>query len=548
MDVTLLPPSTILSNHSHLSLLPSPFSPPRRLRHGQQSQFMPSSHPCLTSAYRPRRRSTPCPPPPTDGRCILDELPDEIVCNILSYFDWEQLLHLRPVCQRWSELALSPSLHQSLTLLSLPPTPLPSSLSSILKHIRHLHLHLFPYPTSAPGAAHPTTALLALLDAIPPDQLVSLSLPFSAPYLPGSDLGRVLKRIGANLEHLDLRGSGLVGSRWTEWIKHVGSAGDGLKTFDLSFTSISTLPGCPAPSSPLRPFRNPRTSHTAMPMSPNRSTGGEKEAVPSIDAFRNLQELSLSSCAYLSEEVLEAFLGALPPSLKRLDVSRLEAITFEALWNMRVVTTNGERSGPTYPTGQSGPGSWLIPSDAGNATSLIDIKVVGIDHLTRLDIRRLKLHWESQRRGCLPVMAFTPIRPIPRAAWKTPKTPPMSSQPLSPPATPSPPGNPGKATLMDMGSQSPLSDHPFLPHHGLPTPPPDTTNDISLENIVINIVHSAILESEDVDGYRRFIGEVAGGVVPTQWVAQAHGHGVNVLHQQGHSDNGLVEVDGGGAM
>ncbi|ORX36170.1 hypothetical protein BD324DRAFT_630452 [Kockovaella imperatae] len=502
MDITLLPPTAILSNHSHLAVLPSAF--PRRIR----GQVTPSGHPHLSSAYRPRRRSFPCPPPPMDGRCMVDELPDEILVNILCFLDWDQVLHLRSVSRRWSNLALSPTLHQSLTLLALPPTPLPYILRIMLQNIRHLHLHLFPYPTSIPGATHPTTALLTLLDAIPPDQLISLSLPFSAPYLPGSDLGKVLKRIGGRLEHLDLRGSGLVGSKWTQWIKWVGKNGHGLRSLDLSFTSISTLPGCPTPTSPLRPFRNPRTLHTALPLT--LPVGITDEDILDIDPFRNLRVLSLSSCAYLSEQVLSAFLARLPPLLQRLDVSRLESITFEALWNLRVVN-NAEAHDP-----------WLASS--ASPTSLIDIKVVGIDHLTRLDIRRLKHHWEAQRHVCVPP-APAPAT-IPQVAWKVPKTPPMKARPLSPPPTPSPPDNSRRMSLMDAALGGAL-DAKHVPPYGLPTPPDSgsSSDEMDIDDIDpiaqlthINIVHSAILESEDVDGYRRFIGEVAGGVVrPSAW-------------------------------
>ena len=535
MDITLLPPTPILSNHSHITLLPSPFTPSRRLRPYQFSGYAPSSHPRLSASFIPsstsQRRSIPCPPPPQDGHCIIDSLPDEIICNVLSFLDWNEVLQLRPVSRRWSDLALSPSLHQSISLLSLPPLPLPSSLSKILRNIGHLHLHLFPYPAVTPGSPHPTTALLTLLEAIPPDQLVSLSLPFSAPYLPGPDLGLILQRIGGRLECLDLRGSGLVGSKWTEWIRHVGSKGRGLKSLDLSFTSISTLPGCPAPASPARPFRNPLTLRTATPMSQSRSVGSSAHTPPeeAVDPFRNLKYLSLSSCAYLSEQVLDTFLANLPVSIEQLDISRLEVVSFEALWHLRVLEREGETSQDswrTLPWNNSPP----------DPTNLSEVKVVGIDHLTRLDIRRLKSHWESQRQACYPSDPCSPV-PIPLMGWKTPITPQSRSAPPSPPATPSPPsrretmGLSSSTSHESLGYPTPPDDHPFVsrPSHsnGLPTPPPDSPRKQGAEDDMdvdvvggenrrteINIVHSAILESEDVDGYRRFIGEVAGGVVP----------------------------------
>ena len=550
MDITLLPPTPILSNHSHLTLLPSPFTPSRRLRPYQLSGYAPSSHPRLCASYTSspsRHRSIPCPPPPQDGHCILDDLPDEIICNVFSFLDWSEVLQLRPVSRRWSDLALSPSLHQSISLLCLPPLPLPSSLVKILRNIRHLHLHLFPYPAVTPGSPHPTTALLTLLEAIPPDQLVSLSLPFSAPYLPAPDLGAVLQRIGSRLEYLDLRGSGLVGSKWTEWIRHVGSKGRGLKSLDLSFTSISTLPGCPAPASPARPFRNPLTLRTATPMSSSRSASSDDTtAEETLEPFRNLKYLSLSSCAYLSEQVLDAFLANLPPSIEQLDISRLEVVSFEALWHLRVVEHEGETLQDSWTTLP-----WNNPPP--KPTALSEVKIVGIDHLTRLDIRRLKSHWESQRKACYPSPACSPSAavspvPIPLMGWKTSVTPPSRTAPPSPPATPSPPsrrdilGLSSSSRHDTLGYPTPPDDHPFISRpsssNGLPTPPPESSGKRDADSMdvnvmmeekrrtEINIIHSAILESEDVDGYRRFIGEVAGGVVPL------HPHFVGLGHHQ----------------
>ena len=477
----------------------------------------------------------------------------------------------------------------------------------MLLSTRHLHLHLFPYPMSTPGGVHPTTALLSLLEALPPDQLISLSLPFSAPYLPGSELGEVLRRLGGKLEHLDLRGSGLIGSRWTEWIRDVGSKGHGLKTLDLSFTSIATLP-LPPNIGPSVDGSSERTSHDLW-TSPRRPLSQSRRRNPLIpasaiqdlnplDPFRNLQSLSLSSCAYLPESVLTAFLATLPVTLEHLDVSRLECVTFEALWGMRVIHSDDPTVQYTPPRPISylaGHSTWGMTDamEAGDfkPTKLGEIKVVGIDHLTRRDVRHLKQHWEDQRRSCFPpppVPDSPPMRyiPLPEDSWKTPSTPPRQTVPLSPPATPSPTDNlglrlsPGRSSwpadlgplaqtaidsystpesiLSPVGSPRPSyspSDHrtPSPSKHqvhggqaipgdhtyatGLPTPPDEVSpfdecdcyepKEDPLEAMVkINILHSAILESEDEDGYRRFIGEVAGGTVSLhggQW-ASVHGH------------------------
>jgi len=61
------------------------------------------------------------------------------------------------------------------------------------------------------------------------------------------------------------------------------------------------------------------------------------------------------------------------------------------------------------------------------------------------------------------------------------------------------------------------------------------------ERIGINIVHSAILESEDEEGYRQFIGEVAGGTVGLGLLDWDGG----LEAERGHR---AVEVDQGGMM
>lgn len=518
MDVTLLPPTTILPHHSHQiyhPLLPSAL--PRRRSPHHYACPAPRSPFIGTSSYRNKSRHEP--PPPIDGSCLLNQLPDEILLSILSYLEWDELLVLRTVERRLSELALSPALHHSLTLLTLPPSPLPSVLAKhILPAARHLHLHLFPYPSTS-YYNHPTSIFLSLLQAIPPDQLLTLNLPFSAPYLPMSEMGEI-SRLGGRLERLDLRGSGLVGERWIEGLKNVGAAGGGLRELDLGFTGITSLP-----------LENPSTGSTV-------ALHGNLPPAPTLHPFRSLIVLSLASCSSLPLSVLSTFLATLPPTVERIDVSRLDQITFQALGDMRATTLVEERS-----------------DGAMRPTALKEIKVVGIDHLTRLDVRRLKRHWEDQRRACFPKPIATPL-PVPsRKVWGVPRTP--ETRPETRTITLSPPESPVAPGRM---SRSPGERHPFYPtlqsrttvhDHGLPTPPSsqrsspvhhDRSGRPRTDMISINIVHSAILESEDEAGYRQFIGEVVGG---TLGVGLGLGWDAVPVPVQGES---WVEVDGGGVM
>ena len=470
MDITLLPPSTILSRHSHLALLPSPFpNVPLTTRDKGRFDTEYSAYPRVP--YRLRKRYEA--PAPVSGTSPISRLPDELMLNIFQYLDWEDLVALRPVSHHWSSLALTPALHTTLTISALP-NPLPRVLEKhLLKSVRHLYLHLFPYQAHRTG--HSTTALLNLLQAIPPRQLKSLSLPFSAPYVSGEDLGVALSRIGSELEYLDLKGSSMVGNKYSEWLGEIGKSGPGLSHLDLGFTSISSL-------------------------------------TPNTHFFRNLRTLRLASCALLSETTLTAFLINLPPTIDTLDLSRLDHVTFAALWNLKV--------------------------NAGNApTALKEIKVVGIDHLTRRDVRRLKAHWEEQRKpGPIKISPIT-IFPI---KW----SPAPGCKPLSPPGSPHTPTLPTAV----------FSCHPFHVEQTRPPTPPQSASPPPAEeddaaNVSVNIIHSAILESEDEEGYRQFIGEVANGTMPPGLaMGVGLGLGIDTTITTMARRTSWVEVDGGGPM
>jgi hypothetical protein len=493
-------------------------------------RYMPRIH-----AYEPE--------PPSNGSSPISLLPDELWLEILRHMDWQDLLPLRRVDRRLSELVLSPGLHRSLTLTTLPPMPLPDLMTRyLLAPVKHLHLHLLPYPSTS--SRRPSETISALLDLISPDQLLSLSLPFSAPYLSSNDLGRVLSRIGGRLEKLDLKGSGIAGKSYLEWIDSVGNQGAGLKELDLGFTNITELPTLPAP--PNSQAINPAIARpfTPPPEEPDLIT-------PSLP-FHNLTHLSLASCTSLSPSTIYTFLSHIPPTLASLDISRLEQTSFQALYNLRVTYMNtlGE----------------LVP------TALKEIKVIGIDHLTRLDIRRLKHHWESQRRDCSCFQSSSESMgmglgvdiPLPKArVWGEPRTPEMP--PWTPPSSaPSSAGSPAswsrggsgvESTINTSSSRLQTATRSISPDFELRTPKsplrqgvnldyppptgekchpfldfPSTSNkdqqlirDVSpeakggeeeiYERVNIHIIHSAILESEDEAGYRQFIGEVAGGTV-----------------------------------
>lgn len=558
--------------HPFTASLPRPFPSP--------------SPPCARRALRTHasRPATPCLLPPSDGTSPISLLPDEVLLHILSFLPQPDILSSRRLCKRIAHLALAPALHRSLTLFALPSLPLnPTGVLAqhILPSLHHLHLHLFPYPPTTTREPHPTTVLLALLDRIPADQLRSLVIPFSAPYLPAHELGTVLQRLGGRLEKLDLRGSGIVGARYLEWMGGVGVKGRGLRELDLGFTSISALP-LAAAQSDLQGAASAGAPVLTPPV-----------AVP--HTWDLLRHLSLGSCSSLSSDVLAAFLAKLPPKLETLDLSRLEQVSFPALRSMRVVVDIDSSVDP-------------IPN------ALREIKLVGIDHLTRSNIRTLKRHWETQREPAYPTL-FAP-RPVEQRVWGEPRAQQrVSNTPHTPPRsyatgdadeygpTPSTPALSSRCSSA-ASSASVLSDvdiarastlpnasvlaahsalwdslagdrsdgifatsdvyasklpsHAYLPsrsalradeapetvrQHAIaafPTlhPPSPGTGlgrgaelapRMSRRDVRINIVHSAILESEDEEGYRLFIGQVAGGVQPPPAVeVQAPGLGLGV--------------------
>jgi len=533
MDITLLPPSTILSNHSHhlYHALPLPLLP----------SALPRNTGCTHTAISPYRRYPLAPRPyephpPSNGRSPITELPDELVLEIFKYLDWKQLLPLQRTCRRFSNLAKSGSLHHSISIGSVPPIPLPITLTRVLPHIRDLHLSLSPYPTSSGS----TASIMTLLDSIPPDQLLSLSLPFSASYLSSGELGRVVQRIGGKLEKLDLRGSAISGKGWLDWINSVGRNGRGLRELDLGFTNITELPALPLNE----------------PVVDTEAVIDNSLAPAPVHAFRILRTLSLASCTSLSPSTIYTFLSTLPPSLATLDISRLEQTSFEALKNMCVINDD-------------------------STTALREVKVVGIDHLTRLDIRKLKYHWEEQRQACStsgPGETMSGNSVYGSRVWGEPRTPESqmdrmsisASTPDSLPRLSSSYGSDsGPSSLGSNSSFGGMTDsprlltpdnsfdsphergmkHPFLTdlhkvkgqdqgqmqrigkHSPCSIPIPMTGPGRKAEQPKetddgIQIVHSAILESEDEAGYRQFIGEVAGGTVGLgQGYGPRYGHG-----------------------
>ena len=444
MDITPLPPSEILLRHSHTALLPSPF-PNISLSGWSGGGIRRTSHKQSYSLPLPKKGTSP-----------ISGLPAEILLNICSHLDLRDLLPLRQVCRQWDTLVLDPSLHSSFHLAHVPERYPPVIRKRLIQLIRRLHVNLFPCPSGRSAAV--VASLLRLLDAIPRNRLETLSLPYTSPYFKEEQLETYLAQLGGTLRHLDLKGSSLTGERWIEWFSQVGSHGEGLETLNLGFTIITSLP---------------------MP------------SFISPDPFRNLKSLSLASCSHLSTDTIASFLKKLPITLEELDLSRVDSATFEALWNTRVVRRN----------------EWDDMCEDAMPTALRQVRVVGVDHLTRHDIRQLKQHWEEQRKACFPPSSVaSPVSVVP-TRWTS-----HCSFPLTPPASPDRSVPIRKAVDIVSGLPTPpssVSPPPYAPQ--MHSVHPTAFND---DAVAVTILHSAILETEDEAGYRQFIGEIVNGTVP----------------------------------
>ncbi|OCF59304.1 hypothetical protein L486_03807 [Kwoniella mangroviensis CBS 10435] len=536
MDITLLPPTHILSNHSHLALLPSAL--PKHC-HPSSSRHSTSSKSIMMHPYTPK--------PPKDGSSPFTTLPTEIQLLILSHLDLSDLLTLLRVSRSFYSLGLSPTLHRKLSLNNIPSI-IPHILGNhILPSVRELSINLFPFPRSYNGY-HPNylgmllsqnikrgntkyhrqrnshlgmvkyeSVIGPIMKHVKFDQLRILNIPFSSSYLPMYELESILENISSNIEKLDLRGSSLSGDKWIEllgWEKF-----GNLKELDLGFTNIHSLP------------------------------------LPSSNCYTNLRYISLSSCTSLSVETISGLFRDLPISLEKLDLSRLDQIPFQTLFDMKVI--HEDSTGVLTPTG------------------LREIKLVGIDHLTRRDIRTLKNWWEKQRRDCLSNTSHRERGKERKLSLESQlvdwthsrteiETPELISRSSTSSASSSAYSTASEEDIIDtpstsyssreysgsdvrsnrkimlpsqhnflqslsFDSNSAISDNQSIPQRKISTIPRakkkiGSQGDHEVDIISINIIHSAILESEDEDGYRQFIGEVVGGTLDVGNEIQPRGY------------------------
>ncbi|KAL1408139.1 hypothetical protein Q8F55_004942 [Vanrija albida] len=372
----------------------------------------------------------------------ITRLPPELWLAVLSHLETEHILPLRLVNRQLSTLALTPCLHRRIDLSS--PHYLTPALRQILPHARHLavHLSVVPMGWGAPAAsqARPSSAR-----GLPP-------LRCSSPH-PATPLRVLLPLVSPHLRSLSLQHATILWPKLAAELARFTS----LHTLDLKAAGVMSS-----------------TCALALPES-LRHLDLSHNAITSLPHLPHLESLSLAGCFTLPAAEIARILAHLPDSVHTLDLSLLQQVQVAALMALRVVRDDGGR------------------------TALRCIKLEGIDHLTRADVRALQTHWAERRKGRLAAP------PAPLQLHTPPPSPPSSVQWVSP----------------DIVWIAPSSVPPtrWLAHATprrlpptAPTTPPDSAKRPHDDNH-IHVVHTALLESDDEAGYRQFIGEVVGGTL-----------------------------------
>ncbi|WWC87345.1 uncharacterized protein L201_002234 [Kwoniella dendrophila CBS 6074] len=465
---------------------------------------------------------------PRNGISPITKLPAEILLSILSYLELDDLLSMTRVSKNLHQLCLSPALHRRLNLKNIPEKISNTLRTHILPAVRELtvslnvfpHHHYYRYSEDSSTLFTPSnhirykkkishkgnyavsrlldcnhkeleeSILAPILEFIKLDQVVELNIPFSSSYLSFQELQGILYKLNSGIiQRLNLKGSSLSGE---QWIKTLRNRFDNLIELDLSYTEITSL-------------------HC-------------------LKTTTKLKKLSISSCNSISTDLLSDFLKYhLPISVEELDLSRLDQIPLNDLMNLRVV--------------------YQVINDQGEMefrpAKMKQVKLIGIDHLTKKDIRKLKRNWEKQRNDCT-MGTITKLK-ADLIDWtnreaKTPNsesyhrsllsTPSFStifsriSDNLYTPYTPNSTTSPIITPLINDRKIILPTQHTFLQSlsssssNNLDLSSVDNSPNHATQNreqnceedaVSIEIIHSAILESDDEDGYRKFIGAVVGG-------------------------------------
>ncbi|WOO77501.1 uncharacterized protein LOC62_01G001080 [Vanrija pseudolonga] len=390
---------------------------------------------------------------PSSAPGPITHLPPELWIAVLSHLEHDELVPLRLVNRQLSTLALAPCLHRRLTLF--PPLVLTPVLRKILPHVRHLSVHLAGSPrgwgalaSSSHGARNPLFPS-SYIDGVRPARC-------SSPH-PSTSLRALLALIHpGQLRALHLPHAAVP---WDELAPELARIGGKLHTLDLRGGGLAHSAARALPVH----LRDLNLSYNCI------------TRLPRISSLQRLEVLTLRGCFMIPMPEVARLLSNLPETVHTLDLSEMQQVEVPALMALRVASDPG-------------------PS------ALKCVKLAGIDHLTRADVRALQRHWAERRAACRGEEA------------------PRAIQLLTPP--PSPPssflsGSPERSAFHTPTMMPATPPTRWLPHatpRKLPPTPPESAKRPH-DDDHINIVHTALLESDDEAGYRQFIGEVVGGTL-----------------------------------
>lgn len=228
---------------------------------------------------------------------------------------------------------------------------------------------------------------------------------------------------------------------------------------------------------------------------------------PANQLFAKVTRLSLSYCLNLSNRTLSRFLRDLPSSVRHLELAGLEQLSMTTLMNLRVtrsILSGGEND---------------EDCSTGLVSDLRSVDLTGIDWITRRDVALIQAHWSETRLETIPrlnrsgamemdtnhqlvneVSSMVLPTPIPLVSAT------LQNGLYTPPVSPEPPRSILKTQMarsVDLNSAWNKKARTVL---SVDTHGPDWKE---RDEWQIEILSSAVLDSDDEEGYRRYIRQIA---------------------------------------
>lgn len=390
-----------------------------------------------------------------DLRARCAELPDELWIEILSYLDSGDILALRPVSSRLARIALQPSLHRRWHVHLNESLELTLSRRQVMPYLRHLRISstLPPYRTHGRLDTHPTARLLELLRALPPSTVRTLDVP--------------------NIRHHTRWG---YYEHWAQWrlvgseLRRIGGKVEVLNLANAGIDGRDWVEGWgEAMGTEGRGLRDVDLSHNLI------------HGLPTSPSWTGIERLSLRY-AYALPRDCTHYLERLE-RLKFVDLTGVHQLDVASLYRLPVVLDEdgGKEREEEEPSG--GKGRRLAP--------LAEVRIVDIDNLAIADVQALQHHWGAQRAS------------ICQSPWAHNTTPsPSEDDEADDMST----NHPWLPTTPELDTHPNPHANAYACMFGKRAPPPRPPGALA-------IVHSAVLESDNEEGYRQYIADMVEGTL-----------------------------------